>query len=835
MAKIRVGDIAKKMGVPEQELLFKLKSIGARVEGDDAMIDTEVIQALLTGKTLPQAPQREVIMRDKESAKAAPAPQRKAPRRQPSPPPRPNQRRAVVQKAGPKIRTLPSSKPKQEERPREPEVAAETQTAPEATAPPQEAASAPASPAERKAAPSKAPATARPSGSPTRPRARPPEKKRAIRNIEVRVEDRSLEDFRGSVEELEAAEQADAEAIADSNSRRRRRASRKQEVTEAESEGRLVSSKDPDQLGAITISEGMRVRDLAEKLGVKAKDLLSTLMKKGVMAGVNHVLEPEVALAIAEELGFDAMIVSFEEEIQLQQELETESSGEAAGKDPRAPVITVMGHVDHGKTSLLDTIRESSVADGESGGITQHIAAYKVEAGGGELVFLDTPGHEAFTQLRARGAKVTDIVVLVVAADDGVMPQTVEAIDHARSAGVPIIVAINKMDRDNANPDRVKKELSERELLAEDWGGDTIMVPVSAITKDGVDDLLEMINLTAEMAELRADGGLPGQGSVIEARKEAGRGVVATVLVQNGTLSVGDAFVCGSTWGRVRSLTDDRGQRVKKVGPSTPVEIAGFNDLPRSGDALQVVAKESKARDIAELRAHEQRQRELAPAAGKMSLENLLSNLEAGEVKELEVVVKADVQGSVEVLRDTLAKVSTDQVKVNVIHASAGAISTNDVLLASASGALIYGFNVRPEKNASDLAAKESVDIRTHTVIYELIDELKLAMAGLLEPTLKEVETGRAEVREIFKVPRIGMVAGCHVVEGVIGRNANVRLLRDNIVIHEGKIGSLRRFKDDASEVRSGFDCGIGLERYQDVKPGDLIEAYVHEEVAATL
>ena len=846
MAKIRVGDIAKKMKVPEQDLIFKLKSIGVRVEGEDAMIDTEVIQALLSGKGLPQAPQRDVIMRDKNSPAPVAPKKRPQPRRQPAPPPnRPNRRRAVVQKTE-KIRTMPASKPKAEPSPPEvapeeivePIVAAEAtgETAPEAATPPR------TSESPKKEAKSKTTAArpARPAtpASPSSPRARArvPEKKRQIRNIEVRVEDRALEDFRGSVEELDAVEQADAEAIAADNNRRRRRASRKIEDSEATEDGRIISSKDPGAQGVITISEGMRVRDLAEKLGVKSKDLLKALMAKGVVAGVNHSLEPDVAIEVSEELGFDAMVVSFEEEVQLEREMKMEELGETnSGADPRAPVVTVMGHVDHGKTSLLDGIRETSVAEGESGGITQHIAAYKVNTSNGELVFLDTPGHEAFTQLRARGAKVTDIVVLVVAADDGVMPQTIEAIDHARAAKVPIIVAINKMDRDNANPDRVKKELAERDLLAEDWGGETIMVPVSALKKEGLDDLLEMINLTAEMGELRADPSIPAQGSVIEASKEPGRGVVATVLVQNGSLSVGDSFVCGSTWGRVRSLMDDRGDRVDSVGPSTPVEVNGFNDLPAAGDALQVVAKESKARDIAELRAQEERQKDLAPTAGRMSLENLMANMEADEVKELPVVLKADVQGSVEVLKDTLHKVSTDRVKVNVIHASVGGISTNDVLLASASGAIVYGFNVRPEKRASDLASKEEIDIRTHTVIYELIDELKLAMAGLLEPTLREVEQGRAEVREIFKVPRLGMVAGCHVVEGVIGRNAKVRLLRDNIVVHEGKIGSLRRFKDDTGEVRSGFDCGIGLERYQDVKPGDLIEAFTHEEVAATL
>jgi len=397
------------------------------------------------------------------------------------------------------------------------------------------------------------------------------------------------------------------------------------------------------------------------------------------------------------------------------------------------------------------------------------------------------------------------------------------------------VVAINKMDKAGANPDRVKKELADKDLLVEDWGGDVVTVRVSAIKRDGIDQLLEMIQLTADILELKADPSLPAQGTVIEARKEQGRGIIATVLVQNGTLEVGQPFVTGATWGRVRSMSDDRGRRVEKAGPSTPVEVTGFDELPAAGDLLQVVEKEAQARDIAEHRHEEQRQRELAPSAGRLSLEGLFSSIQEGEIKELPVVIKADVQGSVEVLKETLQKLSTDKVKVRVIGAGAGAVSTNDVTLASASDAIIYGFNVRPERNAAELAEKEGVDIRTHTVIYELTDELKKAMTGLLEPTYREVERGRAEVRQIFKVPKIGTIAGCHVVEGVIPRAAQVRLLRDNVVIHEGRIGSLRRFKDDAAEVRSGFDCGIGLERFQDLKPGDLIEAYSQEAVAPTL
>ncbi|HYU32705.1 MAG TPA: translation initiation factor IF-2, partial [Thermoanaerobaculia bacterium] len=581
------------------------------------------------------------------------------------------------------------------------------------------------------------------------------------------------------------------------------------------------------------------LREFADKLGVRAKDLMKALFDRGIMANINQVLEPQLAEQLAKDLGVEIMVVSFEEEVQLKEELAATSKGAdvAEARTARAPVVTIMGHVDHGKTSLLDAIRSSKVTESEFGGITQHIGAYHVDVHGRQVVFLDTPGHEAFTMMRARGARVTDIVVLVVAADDGVMPQTIEAINHARAAKVPIVVAVNKMDKANANPDRVKRELSEQGLQPEDWGGDTVMVPISALKKEGIKELLEMILLTADVQELKASPEILAQGAVLEARKEVGRGIVATVLVQNGTLHVGDVFVSGATWGRVRSMSDDTGQRAKEAGPSTPVEVTGFNDMPNAGDLFQVVQDEAQARGIAGFRHQEHRDREISAATPgrSMSLAQLFNRIQEGEVKELAVVLKADVQGSLEVLRDALSKLSTDKVKVSVLHAGVGAISTNDVLLASASKALIVGFNVRPERSAVDLGEKEEVEIRLHTVIYELLDELRKAMTGLLDPTFREVASGRAEVRDTFKVPKIGTIAGCHVVEGVIPRSANVRLLRDNRVVYEGKIASLRRFKDDVSEVRTGFDCGIGLERFQDLKPGDVIEAYVREEVAPVL
>ena len=885
MGKIRVQDLAKKMGVPNQDLIFKLKSIGVRVEGEDAHIDTDIIQAILQGKKLPHP--REVILRDEpvEGEEASPAAQRRrrpGPRR-PQAPMRPNRPKTVIKKVDSDVPDLPvSDKSKEKERAAEEakKKAAEEKAAKEAAA---------KKAAEEKAAREKAEAEAeaarkaaeeealREAKAAARKKAAqvktgppvvsgpPPvfekeseEEKRAKEKAkrikrekekrekekeEIRAEARKkAAERRKEEEKLRAAEAEEADDTEDDSDvkaaeeRRKRRAKRRKEgrkeAEQAEMGGKVLTFRKGRPEGTVMITEGMTVRDFAEKLGVKAKDLIGALVSRGIIANINHVIDPELAEQIAGDLGVDAMQVSIEEEIQLRQEATSEA---AEGAEPRAPVVTIMGHVDHGKTSLLDAIRESRVTEGEHGGITQHIGAYQVEKSGKKIVFLDTPGHEAFTMMRARGAKATDIVVLVVAADDGVMPQTVEAIDHAKAAGVPLLVAINKIDKDNANMDRVKKELADHELLVEDWGGDTVAVPISALKGQGIDELLEMILLTADLQELKASPEIQAQGVVLEARKEVGRGIVATILVQNGTLSIGDTFVSGAAYGRVRAMTNDRGERVEAAPPATPVEVTGFNDVPEAGDLFQAVEDESEAREIASYRQQEQRRRELSPTTGRMSLEQLYEQIEEGEVKELPVVLKADVQGSVEVLKDTLEKLGTDKVKPNVIHAQVGAVSTNDVILATASNAIIVGFNVRPEKNASEMAAKEGIDIRLHTVIYELTDELKKAMAGLLDPTFKEVVEGHAEVRETFKVPKAGTIAGSHVIDGKVSRNSLARLLRDNVVVHDGKIGSLRRFKDDASEVRAGFDCGIGLERYQDFKPGDIIESYYKEEVAPEL
>jgi translation initiation factor IF-2 len=584
-------------------------------------------------------------------------------------------------------------------------------------------------------------------------------------------------------------------------------------------------------VGKVALTEGVTVKELAERLNVKANDLMRHLMmKKGIMASVNQPLGAELALEIAKELGIEAQIVSFEEAAELESIEKTSSTGSV----PRGPVITVMGHVDHGKTSLLDAIRETNVAGGEAGGITQHIGAYHVEKRDRKIVFLDTPGHEAFTMMRARGARVTDIVVLVVAADDGVMPQTKEAIDHARAAKVPMIVAINKIDKPNANVERVRRELADANVLVEQWGGDVVSVEVSAVKKQGIDDLLDMIVLTADLLDLKANPELPAKGVVLEARKEVGRGIVATVLVQDGTLEIGDPFFSGSTFGRVRAMTDERGERIKDAGPATPVQLTGFDDVPNAGDSLQAVDEESEARMIGQMRQEKAREA-MQQKASRMSLDQLFQKMQQGETKELNVIVKADVQGSVEVLNDTIRKLSTNEVKVSVIHSSVGAISTNDVLLATASDAIVVGFNVRPERNAAELADKEGVDVRLYTVIYNLVDELKAAMTGLLDPKFQEVFQGRAEVRNTFKVPKAGTVAGCMVIDGTIPRAATVRLLRDNRVIYEGKIASLRHFKNDVSEVRQGFECGIAIEKFQDVKVGDVIEAFRVEKLEPAL
>ena len=577
----------------------------------------------------------------------------------------------------------------------------------------------------------------------------------------------------------------------------------------------------------ITISEGITVKELSEKLDVKANFVIKKLVDRGIFATINQTLDAKLATEISREFGASTSTVTYEEEAMADVEIAEEDKDLTR----RPPVVTIMGHVDHGKTSLLDSIRTATVASREAGGITQHIGAYHVEKNGQKIVFIDTPGHEAFTRMRARGAKVTDIVVLVVAADDGVMPQTLEAIDHAKAAKVPIIVAINKIDKADAQPDRIKQQLSDRGLLAEDWGGDTVMVPVSARTKQNLDLLLEMILLVAEIQDLKANPARPAMATVLEAKLDRGKGPVATLLVRNGTLRVGDNFICGVVFGKVRAMFGDRGEQLREVGPSMPVEVLGLEMLPEAGDSFQAVTDTAKAKQIVMYRAEKERAAQLAKT-GRMSLEQLHQKMKAGEIKELPIILKADVGGSAEVLRDTLEKLSTDKVTVRVLRAGVGSINESDVDLAIASEAIIIGFNVRPERNATATAEREQVDMRMHTIIYEVVDEVKKAMLGLLAPVYKEVFRGRAEVREVFKVSKVGSVAGCLVIEGTVPSGARVRLLRDNVSVHDGKISSLRRYKDDASEVRAGVECGITIDNYNDLRIGDIIEAFSLQRVA---
>jgi translation initiation factor IF-2 len=586
----------------------------------------------------------------------------------------------------------------------------------------------------------------------------------------------------------------------------------------------------------ITLAEGMTVKDLSDKLEVRVKDVLKVLLDRRMMMNINSAVDMDTARDVARTFGAEVETRSFEEEL-----LEEAAEGvDAKDRITRAPVVTVMGHVDHGKTTLLDSIRTTRVAEREAGGITQHIGAYLV-GGIGEgkdksVVFLDTPGHEAFTLMRARGAKVTDVVILVVAADDGVMPQTREAVDHAKAAGVPIIVAVNKIDKPGANPEVVKRQLSDIGLMPEAWGGTTVFVEVSAKQKTNLDGLLEMVLLVTEIGELKANPKRSAVGTVLETKLDRGRGPVATVLVQDGTLNVGDNIIAGPVVGRVRALIDDRGRPAKHAGPSTPVEVLGLETLPSPGDSFQSVADPAKARQIAMFRQARAKEKALVAKGSRLTLETLQQQMAEGAVKDLPIIVKADVQGSAEVLASSLAKLSDDKVKVKVIHSAVGAINESDVLLATASNAIIIGFNVRPDRNAADVAEREKVDIRHHSVIYTVTEEIQKAMVGMLEPTFKEVRLGSAEVRDTFKVPKAGTIAGCMVKDGRITRqgDAQVRLLRDNVVVWEGKLASLRRFKDDVSEVKAGMECGIGLQNYNDVKVGDIIEVFQMERVAAS-
>ena len=577
------------------------------------------------------------------------------------------------------------------------------------------------------------------------------------------------------------------------------------------------------------IPESITVKDLAEVLGKKGSDLVMNLMKKGKMLAINATLDFDTAASIAEE--YNVILEQEEEKDIMEEAFGTEEDEDESKLEERPPVVVVMGHVDHGKTSLLDAIRHANVTKGEAGGITQHIGAYTVQIDGNPITFLDTPGHEAFTAMRMRGAQVTDIAILVVAADDGVMPQTIEAINHAKAAGVEIIVAINKMDKPSANPDRVKQELTEYGLLAEDWGGTTVCVPVSARSKEGIDNLLEMIVLTAEMKELKANPNKKARGAIIEAQLDKGRGPVATVLVQSGTLRVGDPVVAGPAYGKIRAMTDDKGRRVKAAGPSTPVEILGLSEVPAAGDTFYVAANEKQARQLAESVIAKNRETLIAQTPQKVSLDDLFSQIQSGNMKELGIIVKADVQGSVEAVRQSLEKLTNEEVRVRVIHGGVGAVTESDVLLASASNAIIIGFNVRPEPAAKTFAENEKVDIRLYRVIYNAIEDVQAAMKGMLDPVYEEKVLGHAEVRQTFKASGVGTIAGSYVKDGKIVRNCQVRIVRDGIVVYEGELESLKRFKDDVKEVALGYECGLVFKKFNDVKEGDWVEAFTMVEI----
>jgi translation initiation factor IF-2 len=576
--------------------------------------------------------------------------------------------------------------------------------------------------------------------------------------------------------------------------------------------------------GEVVMTEGQTVRNLMDKLGVKVKDFMAYFMDRGLNVSINQPLNQEFAERIGADLGFQVRLVGFEENIAVTQKEQREKKGE-----PRPPIVTVMGHVDHGKTTLLDTIRKARVAASEEGGITQHVGAYEVAVSGKKIVFVDTPGHEAFTFMRARGAQVTDIVILVVAADDGLMPQTLEAINHAKAAGVPILVAINKIDKGNANVEMVYKQLNEKGLQPEAWGGQTVTVPISALKGDGVHELLEMILLMAEMLDLRADPKGPAKGVVLESRKDVGRGVLATLILQEGTLKRGDIFIAGATWGKVRAMVNDHGQPVKEAPPGSALELMGFEDIPLAGDTFVVVEDEGEARKVVDYRQAQAREERLKGRV--VSIEELLMKDMAAGKKVLSLVLKADTNGTLQVLKSIVKKLENEDVEILMVHEGVGAISRNDIMLASASKAMVIGFNIRPEKKAQDLAKQEEVEVRLYTVVFNLVDELSLLVSGMVEPKYTETVLGQAKVKKVFKIPKSGVIAGCEVSSGLIKRNALARLLRDSAVVHEGRISSLKRFQDDANEVREGQECGISLERYSDIKDGDVIEAFEKQKV----
>jgi len=782
MPSVRVHELAKRLGIPSKELVARLQAEGIPVKNHMSVVDSETADIVLA------------VLRPEEPAK--PARKAKAPRSAQAPAQAPAKARpgrkaegAPVQEAEPSAK--PSAKPKPSK------SVARTRRAPE----PRQEAAAP----ERGAG--KPRTTRAPAARPRRPK--PKVSGAAAEEVAARPLAPVI-DLEEAKEKVARAPQESPTAVAEPQVER----------PPAEAEKPPEPLVHVEEVKKVSLGEAVTVKELADKLGVSPSDVLKKFLEMGIVSAINQIVDIEAAIHICKKFGYEARVALTKEGDYVGIEEDEESE-----LRDRAPVVTVMGHVDHGKTSLLDAIRETRVMETEAGGITQHIGAYVVERMGRRVVFVDTPGHEAFTAMRARGAQVTDVVVLVVAADDGVMPQTLEAIDHARAANVPIMVAVNKIDKPNANPQRVREDLAKQGLVPEEWGGDTIYVDVSAKLRRGIDLLLEMILLRADVMELKANPRRLARGTVIESRLDRGRGPVATVLVQNGTLRVGDAIVAGLHFGRIRALISDRGTKLPESPPSTPVEVLGLSGLPLAGDSFMVVDEEWKARQLGEIRLKRQREERLIKAS-RVSLDELYRRIREGEIRELGIVVRADTQGSVQAVSEALERLSTDKVRLRVLHGSAGAVRETDVSLAMASNAIIIGFNVRPTPQAQDMAAREGVDIRLYRVIYEVIDDMKAAMEGMLEPQYEEVILGRAEVRRLFSIPRVGVVAGCYVNEGVVRRGADVRVVRDGVVVYEGKIGSLRRFKDDVREVAAGYECGLGVERFNDLKEGDVIELF---------
>ena len=784
--KNKVSNLAKDFGLQSKDILAILKQYTEGAKGHSQVLDDRELSIVFDALTLKNQVKIETIFaesyQEKKEEKPAPAPKAEQPKAAPAP------------------------------------AAAK----PQAAAPAQQAAPQPQQPRQNKSTATQQPTT------------RVPEKKivdtRKNTNVNLDKYDEKLQDMA----ERSGAGRRDnmssgKEKFRNQNKSKNANFSNKRKQEEAEKMRRLqleVIKKTPLK---VQIPDEISVGELASRMKKTGAEVVKCLMKNGVMASLSQIIDFDTASFVAEELGCKVekeVVVTIEERL-IDDHVDTEEE-----LSLRAPVVVVMGHVDHGKTSLLDYVRNASVAAGEAGGITQHIGAYQVQINGKPITFLDTPGHEAFTSMRARGAMITDIAILVVAADDGIKPQTVESINHAKAAGIPVIVAINKMDKPEANPERIKQQLTEYELVAEDWGGDTIICPISAKTGMGIDNLLEMVALTAEVGELKANANRAASGAVIEARLDKGRGPIATLLVQNGTLRQGDIIIAGTTVGRVRAMVNDKGQRMTEAGPSVPVEITGLSEVPVAGATFNAVADERLARELVEQRKAEEKAKANAPVTS-VSLEDLFNQIQAGEMKNLNIIVKADVQGSVEAVKASLEKISNDEVRVRVIHGAVGAISESDIMLASTSNAIIVGFNVRPDAAARDSAARNHVDMRMYRVIYDAIDEISAAMKGMLAPKFREAIIGHAEIRQTYKVSSVGTVAGCYVTDGKIQRSCEVRIVRDGIVVHEGHLASLQRFKDAVKEVASGYECGLNFEKYNDIKEGDIVEAFVMEQVEA--